>query len=299
MTLLLDSFWRAVAYCIHPRVIVLSLLPLLLTAGLTFALGWFYWEPAVDAVFAWVQGWDLGDAAMKWLESVGAGGFRTVLAPMIVVALAVPVVVVVTLLAVALMMTPALVGLVSARRFPALERLRGESLWRSIAWSFGSTLIALIALVLTMPLWLIPPLVLMLPPLIWGWLTYRVMAFDALSEHASRDERRQILREHRWPLLAAGIVCGYLGAAPALVWAASALTLILAPVLIVVSVWLYTLVFAFSSLWFIHYALAALERLRVLDGGWPASTGGASPMEGRALPSATTDSGAPMPPALS
>ena len=25
MTLLLDSFWRAVAYCLHPRVIALSL----------------------------------------------------------------------------------------------------------------------------------------------------------------------------------------------------------------------------------------------------------------------------------
>src|SRR5262245_55987521 len=116
MTLLLDSFWRAVAYCIHPRVILLSLLPLLLTAGLAFALGWFYWEPAVDAVVGWLQGWDLGIPAMKWLESVGAGGFRSVLAPMIVVALAVPVVVVLALLAVALMMTPALIGLVAARR---------------------------------------------------------------------------------------------------------------------------------------------------------------------------------------
>ena len=28
MNLFLDSFWRAIAYCVHPRVIVLSLLPL-------------------------------------------------------------------------------------------------------------------------------------------------------------------------------------------------------------------------------------------------------------------------------
>ena len=40
------------------------------------------------------------------------------------------------------------------------------------------------------------------------------------------------------------------------------MTLVLAPVLIVVSVWLYTLVFAFSALWFAHYALAALAKLR-------------------------------------
>jgi hypothetical protein len=64
-------------------------------------------------------------------------------------------------------------------------------------------------------------------------------------------------------LLAIGIITGYLGAAPTLLWAVSAATLVLAPVLVVLSVWLYTLVFAFSSLWFAHFALAALQRLRM------------------------------------
>jgi cobalamin synthase len=100
------------------------------------------------------------------------------------------------------------------------------------------------------------------PPLIWGWLTYRVMTFDVLGDHASTEERRQILREHRWPLFGIGIVTGYIGAAPSLLWAFSATALILAPLLIVVAVWMYTLVFAFSGLWFAHYALAALHRLR-------------------------------------
>jgi hypothetical protein len=40
------------------------------------------------------------------------------------------------------------------------------------------------------------------------------------------------------------------------------MTLILAPLLIAVSIWLYTLVFAFSCLWFVHYLLAALQRAR-------------------------------------
>ena len=113
-----------------------------------------------------------------------------------------------------------------------------------------------------MPLWFVPPLVLIVPPLIWGWLSCRVMGFDVLAEHASADERRAVLREHRWPLLAIGVVCGYLGAAPTLLWALGAAALIFAPVLVLVSVWLYTLVFAFAALWFAHYALAALQRLR-------------------------------------
>ena len=133
---------------------------------------------------------------------------------------------------------------------------------QGLAWSLACTLVALAALVASLPLWLIPPLVLVVPPLIWGWLTYRVFSFDVLALHASRDERRQLMTLHRWPLFGMGVLTGYLGAAPSLLWAMSALTLVLAPVLILVSIWLYTLVFAFSALWFAHYLLAALHDLR-------------------------------------
>jgi hypothetical protein len=101
-----------------------------------------------------------------------------------------------------------------------------------------------------------------LPPLIWGWLTYRVMAFDALAEHADREERRALLRQHRWPLLGIGVLTGYLGAAPSIVWASGALFAAAFVILVPLAIWIYTLVFAFSSLWFGHYCLAALERLR-------------------------------------
>jgi hypothetical protein len=89
-----------------------------------------------------------------------------------------------------------------------------------------------------------------------------VLSYDVLAVHASAAERRQIIHEQRWPLLAMGVVSGYLGAAPSLLWAVSAATLIFAPVLVLVSVWLYTLVFAFAACWFAHFALAELQRLR-------------------------------------
>src|SRR4030095_10608890 len=109
-----------------------------------------------------------------------------------------------------------------------------------IAVTLSATLLALRAMVASIPLWFIPPLVLIVPPLIWGWLTWRVMAFDALADHAGTDERRAIMREHRWPMLGIGIIAGYLGAAPSLVWAFGAVALVFAPILIIVSVWLYT-----------------------------------------------------------
>ena len=262
MNRLLDAFWRAAAYCLHPRVIVLSLAPLLLAGGMTLAIGHFFWEPAVAGMRATLEGWALIDALLTWLEGLGGSGLRALIAPLVIVALALPVIVVLSLLLVALFMAPALVALVAKRRFADLEARRGAALWQSVLWSLGCTLLALLALLLSIPLWFVPPLVLIVPPLIWGWLTYRVMAFDVLAEHASVDERRTILREHRWPLLAIGVIAGYLGAAPTLLWALGAAALIFAPLLVLVSVWLYTLVFAFAALWFAHYALAALQQLR-------------------------------------
>ena len=259
---LLDSFWRAAAYCLHPKVILLSLLPLLFTVAAVLGLGWLYWEAAVAGVRATLEQWALLVSFLHWLESIGAAGFGAVLAPLIVVALAVPLIIIASLLLVAWLMTPAVVDLVGLRRFETLKRKHGSGWIRGALWSLGYMLWALLLLVLSLPLWFVPPLVLVLPPLIWGWLTYKVMSYDVLAVHASADERRQVMREQHWPLLAIGIVTGYLGAAPSLLWAVSAATLVLAPVLVVVSVWLYTLVFAFSALWFAHFALAALQRLR-------------------------------------
>jgi len=262
MTAIFDAFWRAVVHCMHPRVILWSFLPLLVAGGLVAVLGWAYWESTVAAVRGGLEQWSLVGAMLKWLDSVGAGTLRSLLAPLIVVALSVPLVVVFTLLLVALFVTPAVVRMVAARRFPGLLRLDGGSWWHGLMWSLACTVAALAALVLSIPLWFVPPLVVVLPPLIWGWLTCRVFAYDVLAAHASANERRYILRRRRWPLLGIGVACGYLGALPSLLWAASAATLIFAPILVVVSVWLYTLVFAFASCWFAHYALAELQRLR-------------------------------------
>lgn len=262
MKLLLDSFWRAGAYLFLPRVMGLTLLPLLLSSVLALGLGWFFWTDAVDAVRATLDSWSLVDAMLQWIERVVGAGFRSFLGPLIVVALAVPLIVVISLLLVAWLMTPSIARLVRERRFPALESRQGAGLVASVAWSIGCTLVALAAIVVTLPLWLVPPLILVVPPLIWGWLTCKVMAFDVLADHASAAERRSLLAEHRWPLLVIGVVTGYLGAAPSLIWAAGAAVLIFAPLMVAVAVWLYTLVFAFSSLWFAHYALAALDALR-------------------------------------
>ncbi|RYX93822.1 MAG: EI24 domain-containing protein [Comamonadaceae bacterium] len=262
MSLFLDSFWRAAAYCLHPRVIALSFLPLLIMVVIALGLGYFYWEPVLEWVRVSLDSLAILTTLWEWLGSMGAGNLKVVLVPLIVIFAVTPVIVILSLIIVAVLMTPALMSLVAERRFPQLERKKGGSLLRSVLWSLGSTVLAFIALVVSIPLWLVPPLILILPPLIWGWLTYRVMAFDALADHASAAERREVFRRHRGWLLGIGVLTGYLGVAPSIVWASGALFAAAFVVLVPVAIWIYTLVFAFSSLWFGHYCLSALQMLR-------------------------------------
>jgi cobalamin synthase len=92
------------------------------------------------------------------------------------------------------------------------------------------------------------------------------MVFDALVNHASREERLAIGRQHRIGLLTIGVLTGYMGALPSLVWASGAVFAAAFLVLIPLAIWIYALVFAFTSLWFTHYSLAALEALRAESG---------------------------------
>ena len=262
MRLLLDSFWRAAFYCLSPRVIGLSLLPLFIMVVMSGALGYWFWDTAVARVHDGLEASSLLGAVWRWFEGIGMPNLKSVVAPLLVIFAVTPVLVMASLLAVSLFMTPSLTRLVGERRFPGLERKQGGGFWQSLGWSLLSILLALGAMLLTLPLWLVPPMAMVLPALIWGWLTYRVMAFDVLAEFASAEERRGLLAQHRLGLLAIGVMTGLMGAAPSVVWASGALFAAAFVILIPIAIWIYMLVFAFSSLWFAHFALAALAEWR-------------------------------------
>jgi hypothetical protein len=164
-------------------------------------------------------------------------------------------------------MTPAMLTLVAARRFPTLERRNGGSLIGGVLGALWASLAALLAILVTSPLWLLPPLVLIVPPLIWGWLTYRVMTYDALALHATRDERRALVRRFRLPLLLIGVASGLLGSLPTLLWASSVWLIVLFPVITAVTIWIYAFILVFSALWFGYYCLRALQRMRADEAG--------------------------------
>lgn len=257
-----DSFWRAFAYCFHPKVIFLSLVPLILMMVIVMGLGALYWDAALQSVRVWMDGSSTLDWAWIWLERVGLMNLKSVVPPLLLIVAVTPLVVVMSLLAVSFMMTPALVNMVADRRFAQLERKCGGSMLQGMAWTLLSVALALGALVLTLPLWWLPLMAMVMPALIWGWLTYRVMTYDVLADHASRVERLELMRRYRFQLLLMGVITGLMGAAPSLVWASGALFVAAFVVLIPIAVWIYTLVFIFSALWFVHFLLDALSQVR-------------------------------------
>ena len=262
MKLMIDSFWRAFAYCLHPKVVLLSLLPLILMAVIVTGLGALYWDVALKHVRTWMEVSPVLAWGSTWLERMGLLNLKAVIAPLVIILAVTPVVMIMSLLAVSFMMTPALVNLVGARRFQNLERKQGGAVWQSLVWTLMSVILAMGALILTLPLWWIPPLAMLLPALIWGWLTYRVMTYDVLAEHASKQERVELMRRYRFQLLGMGVLTGAMGAAPSLVWASGAIFAAAFVILIPIAVWIYTLVFVFSALWYVHFLLVALSDLR-------------------------------------
>ncbi|WP_151446035.1 EI24 domain-containing protein [Lacisediminimonas profundi] len=258
MRLFLISFSRALYSQLHWRMLLLTVFPFLLSVAIWALLLWLGLQPLIDAIHAWFTDSSLFQASGDALAWVGLSSLKPILVPLLAMWMLLPLMILTALLFVGMLAMPAIVAHLSVRNYRTLQRRQGGSLWGSIWVSAGSFIVFAVLWLVTLPLNAIPPFTFLIQPLLWGWLTWRVMAYDALSEHASQEERRQLLRQHRWPLLLIGIVTGTMGAAPSLLWLGGALGLMFFPLLAGFSIWLYVVVFVFSGLWFTHYGLAAL-----------------------------------------
>lgn len=262
MKLFLDALWRAAIYCLHPRIIALSFLPLLLIMALAFCFGYFYWDITTAWMLSAIDSLGWLNSVWDWMAGFGVENIKNSVAKLIIVLLITPILIISSILTVAVLMTPIIVKMVEKSRFSHLESKKGGTLLSSLVWSLGSSVLALVAIVVTLPLWLIPPFFMLLPPAILGWLTYRVMVYDTLAWHASKQEREAIFENHRPYLLTIGIISGLLGIVPGIILSSGIWLMAAFIVIVPFAIWLYTLVFAFSALWFAHYCLAALDLMR-------------------------------------
>jgi hypothetical protein len=266
----LAAWARALRAGFSPRMMVLSLLPLLLSllvwGGLLWAFGpaLFDWLGALFRDYGWFQ------ASGSWLSTLGLGMLKVVVVPLVAILLLLPLMIASALLFMGVFAMPAIENYVSRRQFPKLEQKEGGSFAGSIWMNITSVLVFALLWVCTIPLYAVPPLAVAVQAALWGWVSSRVMSYDALAAHASTAERRAIMDRYRWPLLGIGMVSGVLGALPGLAWMGGAvLAMALFPFLAILSAWLYVLIFLFTGLWFQYYCLQVLEDLRRQDANAP------------------------------
>src|SRR5438552_5909920 len=256
------AFGRALLSQFHVRMLMLTFLPFLLSVVIWGLALWLGLQPLVD----WLQNYFVGSGGMQAagnaLSWLGLGALKTVIVPWMALWLLLPMMILTALVFVGLFALPAVARHVGGRHYAELQQRKGGTLFGSIWISLSSFLLFCVLWLATLPLWLVPPLAFVIPALLWGWLTYRVIAYDALSAYADKDEIKAILKIHRWPLLMIGIITGAMGAAPTLLWLGGALWLIVLPVMAAGSIWLYVLVFVFTGLWFEYYCLEALSKYR-------------------------------------
>jgi hypothetical protein len=257
------SFGLALVGTMHPRMLWLSLRPFLIVSILWGSLIWLTWTPVLEMLSIFLT----TSIFTSWIQDVliwaGFENARAWIAPLFFVMLLIPLISISLLVFIAFTTVPTIVKVVTRQNaYQDLEQKKGGGFFGSLIYTVWSALICLALVMLTLPVWWVPPLVAVLPPLLWGWLTMRLMSYDVLAQHATSQERDTLLQQHRWPLLAMGIFSGMLGAVPTFFWATSALALVLFPIVSFVALWIYSLIFVFAALWFTHYLFEALKELR-------------------------------------
>jgi CysZ protein len=231
------SLLYGATHVLHPRMLWLMLWPMLVALALWGLAAVFLWGTLAVRIAGWLQ---RGlDYALAWSQLDFATA--TLVAANVLLFIAfVPLVYLTALFILGIFGMQQMVDYVALRSFPALERRRGGSVagtgWNSVVAFCGLLLFGL----LSVPLWLFPPLWPIIPLVILGWVNQRLLRYDALAEHADAQEMARIFRERRGALYLMGVLLGLVAYVPVLGF--------LAPV-----------VFALA---FIHYLLGALAAYR-------------------------------------
>lgn len=237
MSEITKALLRALASLLHPRMLLLMLWPVAIALALWLGLAYAFWSQAA----AWLQLQFQQSEAIAWAISAWPLSLLAAhLAWILLVLLFLPLVLVTAVLIIGVVAMPAMVRHVAEQKYSQVDRRQGGSfagsLWNSVAalaW-LGSLFL------LSLPLWLVPPLWPLLPILLFGYLNQRVFRYDALAEHASSWEMQTLIRRYRGEMFLLGIAIALFGMIPLLG--------LFAPV--------------YGGLAFIHYCLARVAQLR-------------------------------------
>ena len=218
------------------RVLKLVLWPMLFALVLWGGAAYAFWRPATQ----WLQAALISVGVSGSVLGLDLAVIRDVLAPFLLLVLLVPLIYASALMVTAFVVMPTLLDVVATRRFPGLERKRGGSDLGSATNALSASGVYALLWIVTLPLWLAPPLPLVLPVLLSAYFNQRLFRYDALALHASRSEMEHLRRRQGGALWLLGIALATAQFIP--------LLNLIAPVYI--------------ALGYIHFCLRQLERLR-------------------------------------
>ena len=195
------------ANLLHPRMLWLMVWPMLVSLALWAAVALAFWKPLAATLAALFQ------SALSFAR-LDFGGATEIAAHVVLALLIVPLVYLTALFILGVFGMQKMVEHVAQRSFPALERRRGGgvagSVWNGVAALGGMLLL----FVVTLPLWLVPPLWPLVPLAIFAWVNQKLLRYDALGEHADRGEMARLFRERRGALLLLGLLLALLAYVP-------------------------------------------------------------------------------------
>jgi len=263
MRAVINAYGRALLSQFHGKILLLSIVPFILSVALWALLLGFGLQPLLDWLHGHFVEFEMYRVTTDWLVSLGLGGLRSIVVPLFALLLLLPLMIVTAMIFIGVAAMPFIVRHVGGRHFPQLEKKKGGSILGSVVKALGAFGIFVVAWIFILPMYIFPPLAGLATVLLWGWLTSRVMSYDALADYASAEELDKLQREHRWQLMSIGVVSGLAGSLPALVWVGGAAAAIaFFPILLAASIWVYIVIFIFTGLWFEYYCLQALAQLR-------------------------------------
>lgn len=261
------AFGLACRDMFNPWIFWLSIRPFIIAGLIWFFILWFTWNPILDFTKMLITESTLTSWINDVMSSVGWSGMRAIVSPYLAGLIIMPLIIITLLVIVSFTSMTAVVKHIEKQTsYQGLRKARGGGFFGSLFNTLVISLIALFFMIITFPLWWIPPLFSIIPPIIWGWLTAKLMSYDILAIHANKEERMRIFSEKRMSLLLMGVIAGLLGAVPTFFWLSSIFILILFPIVSLFMMWIYTLIFIFAALWFGHFLLLALRVDRQLRG---------------------------------
>lgn len=232
---------RAARSLLHPAMLAALFLPFLIAAASAIVLLWFFWTPLSDWLNGQMSHWRVLEAVDQWLLAVGLFSLKLYLVPLLVAGMLLPLSGLLGLVIAAVFVMPIVLRHLEQREYRGVQR---DGRHATVVGAANALLVGAVFLagwLLTLPLWLLPPLAILLPLFWWAYVFSRMLRVDALVEHASSTERRWLWRRHNAQYWLLGLLLAMLNLFP--------------------PAWLILPVF--SALVFAHFSLEALRQHRL------------------------------------